>query len=246
MILDDILARDARRLADAQAARDRWPSSRRAAACAPRGRAACAAALRAAGRDRVHRRDQAQVALRRLDPPRSADRPARSRGLRGRRARRAVGADRRAVLRRRARRSRGRAQRRARCRSLRKDFIVDPLPDGRGARGGRRRRPAHRGGAATTRRWRAAGRGARDWRSTCWSRPTTRTRWRAPWRSARDHRHQQPRPADVHRGPGAGRAAASPDSRRAASWWPSRDPRRRATSRGCAPRASTRCWWARR
>ena len=112
-------------------------------------------------------------------------RPGRDRReLRAPRRRGAERAHRRAVLPGLGGRPRSRRAPRARCRSLRKDFIVDAVAAVRVARDRRRRDPAHRRDPrrCADARLRGASRSSSAWR--CWSRCTTRasSSGRCAWR----------------------------------------------------------------
>ena len=149
-------------------------------------RAATARLRRRTARRRalVHRRDQASFPVQGRPRPRAAARPG-GQGVRRRRCRLPVGADRRRLLRRVTRRPGGGPRRPRALPVLRKDFTVQRGRRGRRAAHGRRRRPPDR---RRPRRRRAA-RAAPPWPSIwAWppsSRCTTRRSSTAPWPQGR-------------------------------------------------------------
>ena len=206
-----------------------------------------ARALRPPGGDRLHRRVQAQVAVGGLDQRegRSVGRPSRAYA--------AGGASALSVLTDGpffAGRLDDLAARRAAPAALpvlRKDFIVDGYQLVEALANGRGRDPADRRRARR-----------RDARRSC-SRPPASCGLdvlveahdedevaRAVAVGARDHRHQQPRPAHLHRRSRAGGPAAAVDPGGSDRRRRVGDPERRRRRAACATPASTRSWSARR
>ena len=150
VILDEILAAQAGEVADARAGRDRCADSPTAALPTPPA-AAFSAALTSARRARSSPRSNAiagQAALLGLRAATALDDLAAD--LRAPRAPRALSVLTDAqLLRWLGRRPGRRAQRASGLPVLRKDFVVDRVPDLRSPRDRRRRRPAHRARAAT-------------------------------------------------------------------------------------------------